>query len=128
MLLEERHGLRLTERTIRRFVHDVRGRLRAPETFVHRTHVPGETMEEDAEGGRFCVLGVESGDEVELGLRRTSTPKVRSRSTAQLRRLARAQGPPSSAGWRGSGERGTTTSRSGEASTRLFLLLSKSVH
>ncbi|MEM9798823.1 MAG: IS21 family transposase, partial [Planctomycetota bacterium] len=46
-LLEERHGLRLNERTIRRFVHDVRGTLRTPETFVHRTHVPGETMEID---------------------------------------------------------------------------------
>jgi transposase len=46
-LLEERHGLRWNERTVRRFVQEVRGSLRPPEAFVHRTHLPGETMEID---------------------------------------------------------------------------------
>ena len=46
-LLEEKHGLFLNERTIRRFVQEVRGSVTSPEPFVHRTHVPGETMEID---------------------------------------------------------------------------------
>ena len=46
-LLEERHGVRRNERTLRRYVQDVRGSLRTPEAFVHRTHVPGATMEID---------------------------------------------------------------------------------
>ena len=46
-LLEERHGVRHNPRTIRRFVQEVRGSLAKPETFIHRTHIPGETMEID---------------------------------------------------------------------------------
>lgn len=46
-LLEEWHGFRHHPRTIRRFVQEVRGSLVKPETFVHRTHIPGETTEID---------------------------------------------------------------------------------
>ena len=46
-LLEERHGLRHNPRTIRRFIQEVRGAVTKPEVFVHRTHLPGETMEID---------------------------------------------------------------------------------
>lgn len=46
-LLEEAHGIRHNERTMRRYVHDVRGSLCSPETFIHRTHVPGDAMEID---------------------------------------------------------------------------------
>lgn len=46
-LLEQRHGLRHNPRTVRRFVQEVRGSLRTPEPFIHRTHVAGETMEVD---------------------------------------------------------------------------------
>lgn len=35
------------ERTLREFVAEVRGELRRPEAFVHRTHLPGHTMELD---------------------------------------------------------------------------------
>ncbi len=46
-LLERRHGIRLSARTVRRCVHEIRGTLHKPEVFVHRTHLPGETMEID---------------------------------------------------------------------------------
>lgn len=46
-MLEERHGTRFGARTVRRFVQEVRGGRSSPEVFVHRTHLPGETMEID---------------------------------------------------------------------------------
>ncbi len=46
-LLEEQHSVRWSERTVRRCVNDVRGALRKPEVFVHRTHLQGVTMEID---------------------------------------------------------------------------------
>lgn len=46
-LLEKHHGIRFSARTVRRHVQELRGSLRKPEVFVHRTHLPGETMEID---------------------------------------------------------------------------------
>ncbi|MFT7074535.1 MAG: transposase [Planctomycetota bacterium] len=43
-LLETNHGIHLSARSIRRYVNEVRGAARKPEAFVHRTHLPGETM------------------------------------------------------------------------------------
>ena len=40
-------GCTARERTLRRFVAGLRGRLFPKEVFVHRTHVPGRTMEGD---------------------------------------------------------------------------------
>jgi transposase len=37
----------VSERTVRHYVAGVRGRLFAPEAFVHRTAIPGDTMEAD---------------------------------------------------------------------------------
>ena len=55
-LLEERHGFRHNPRTIRRFVQEIRGAVTKPEVFVHRTHLPGETMEIDF-GESWVVVG-----------------------------------------------------------------------
>ena len=47
-LLREKHPeLRIRARAVRRFVGRLRGRLFPPEAFVHRTHVPGRTVEVD---------------------------------------------------------------------------------
>ena len=46
-LLETQHGVHVSARSIRRYVSEIRGAVRKPEAFVHRTHVPGETMEID---------------------------------------------------------------------------------
>ena len=47
-LLRERHPeLAVRERALRRYVAEVKGRLFAPEAFVHRTHRPGHTLEGD---------------------------------------------------------------------------------
>jgi transposase len=47
-LLRERHpDLDLRPRAVRRYVASVRLSLFAPEAFVHRTHVPGTTLEAD---------------------------------------------------------------------------------
>jgi transposase len=54
-LLEVNHGLRVSARSIRRYVNEVRGTTRKPEAFVHRTHLPGETMEIDF-GETWCEL------------------------------------------------------------------------
>ena len=54
-LLETLHGVRASARTIRRYVSSVRGAVQKPEVFVHRTHVPGETMEIDF-GETWCDI------------------------------------------------------------------------
>lgn len=47
-LLRERHpGLAIRPRAVRRFVARLRGALHPPEAFVHRTHLPGVTLEVD---------------------------------------------------------------------------------
>jgi transposase len=46
-LLRPRVDFRLSARTLRQFVAELRGTLRPPEAFVHRTHRPGQTMELD---------------------------------------------------------------------------------
>ena len=56
-LIEERHGVRHNPRTIRRFVQEVRGSLQKPEVFVHRTYIPGETMEMDFGESWVNLLG-----------------------------------------------------------------------
>ena len=46
-LLETDHGVKVSARTVRRYVNEIRGAVQKPEAFVHRTHPPGETMEID---------------------------------------------------------------------------------
>jgi len=46
-LLRPRLKVYLSERTLREFVAEVREDVQRPEAFVHRTHLPGETMEVD---------------------------------------------------------------------------------
>ncbi len=54
-ILEPETG-RLAGRTIRRYIQELRGSLRSVEGFVHRTHVPGETMEVDF-GEAWATIG-----------------------------------------------------------------------
>jgi transposase len=54
-LLEIDHGLKVSARTVRRYVNEVRGAAQKPEAFVHRTHAPGETLEIDF-GETWCEL------------------------------------------------------------------------
>ena len=54
-LLETQHGIHVSARSIRRYVNEVRGAVRKPEAFVHRTHLPGETMEIDF-GESWCEI------------------------------------------------------------------------
>jgi transposase len=49
------HAGTVPERTLREFVALVRGQVFRPEAFVHRTHVPGMTMEADF-GESFAVI------------------------------------------------------------------------
>jgi transposase len=59
-LLREAHPeLRIRERAVRRFVARLRGRLYPPEAFVHRTHVPGRTVEGDF-GETWLEIGGEA--------------------------------------------------------------------
>lgn len=45
----------MSARSIRRYVQEIRGVVRKPEAFVHRTHIPGETMEIDF-GETWCEI------------------------------------------------------------------------
>lgn len=57
-ILEKKHKLRVGARSLRRYLLEVRGRLNKPEVFVHRTHLPGETMEIDF-GEGWAIVGGE---------------------------------------------------------------------
>ena len=54
-LLETDHGVKVSARTVRRYVHEIRGAVQKPEAFVHRTHAPGETLELDF-GETWCEI------------------------------------------------------------------------
>ena len=54
-ILEPKTG-RLGGRTVRRYVRELRGLVRKPEVFVHRTHAPGKMMEVDF-GESWAKLG-----------------------------------------------------------------------
>lgn len=56
-LLEPKAG-RLSRRTVRKYVAEVRDRLFAKEAFVHRTHRPGRTLEGDF-GESWAIVGGE---------------------------------------------------------------------
>lgn len=47
VVLRERHGIAVSDRTARKYVAEVRREVRPREAFVHRTHAPGDTMEVD---------------------------------------------------------------------------------
>lgn len=47
VLLKQRHGVAVSDRTTRKYVAMVRQEVRPREAFVHRTHVPGDTLEVD---------------------------------------------------------------------------------
>ncbi len=55
-ILEKKHGLRVAPRSLRRYIQEVRGRINKLEVFVHRTHLPGETMEIDF-GEAWAIVG-----------------------------------------------------------------------
>jgi transposase len=57
VLLFERHGVAVPERTVREYVADVRREVRPREAFVHRTHAPGDTIEVDFGDSLAVIAG-----------------------------------------------------------------------